>query len=102
MPFIISLLNAIFSNNNSIFLIDTPFLINYCPQGYLFSIRGDATNYAERRRRTSLMRGIRRRPRRKEIRRGLMGDLGVMGWMGEMEGVVVVSLVVLAVSDWVR
>ena len=31
-----------------------------------------------------------------------MGDLGVMGWMGEMEGVVVVSLVVLVVSDWVR
>ena len=25
MPFIITLLNAIFSNNNSIFLIDTPF-----------------------------------------------------------------------------
>ena len=33
---------------------------------------------------------------------GLMRDLGVMGWMGEMGDAVVVSLVVLAVSDWVR
>ena len=48
------------------------------------------------------MRGTRRRPRKKEIRRGLMGDLELMGRMGEMGGVVVVSLVVLAVSDWVR
>ena len=48
------------------------------------------------------MRGIRRRPRRKEIRRGLMGDLGLMGWMGKMGLVVVDSLVVLSVSDWVR
>ena len=43
----------------------------------------------------SLIRGKRMRPRRKEIRRGLMGDLGLMGWMGEMGGVVVVSWVVL-------
>ncbi len=48
------------------------------------------------------MMGTRRRPRRKEIRRSLMGDLGLMGWMGEMGGVVVVSWVVLSVSDWVR
>lgn len=49
-----------------------------------------------------MIKGIMMRPRRKEIRRGLMGDLGLMGRMGEMGGVVVVSLVVLAVSDWVR
>ena len=50
----------------------------------------------------SLISGMRRRPRRKEIRMGLMRDLGLMGWMGEMGDAVVVSLVVLAVSDWVR
>lgn len=50
----------------------------------------------------SLINGKRRRPRRKEIRRGLMGDLGLMGWMGEMGDAVVVSLVVPVVSDWVR
>lgn len=44
------------------------------------------------------MRGIRRRPRRKEIMRGLMGDFWVMGWMGVMGGVLVVSLVVLSRS----
>lgn len=33
-----------------------------------------------------------RRPRRKEIRRGLMGDLGLLGLMGEMGVVVVDSL----------
>ena len=52
------------------------------------------------------MRGIRRRPRRKEIRRGLMGDLGLMGWMGKMGLVVVDSLVVLSVAGgvvwWLR
>ena len=31
-----------------------------------------------------------------------MWDLGVMGWKGEIGGVVVVSLVALAVSVWVR
>ena len=45
--------------------------------------------------------GIRRRPRRKEIRMGLMGDFGVMGWMGEMGVVVVDSLEVDWVSVWV-
>ena len=46
------------------------------------------------------MKGMRRRPRRKEIRRGLMGDLGLMGVMGLMglTGVVVVSWVVLSVA----
>lgn len=60
--------------------------------------------YTERRWRMSLIRGMRRKPRRKEIRRGLMGDLGLMGWMGLMGlmGEEVVSLVVLSVSDWVR
>ena len=47
------------------------------------------------------MKGMRGRPRRKEIRRGLMRDLGLMGWMGEMGDAVVVSLVVPVVSDWV-
>ena len=49
----------------------------------------------------SLISGIRRRPRRKEIRMGLMGDFGVMGWMGEMGVVVVDSLEVDWVSVWV-
>ena len=46
------------------------------------------------------MKGMRRRPRRKEIRRGLMGELGLMGVMGLMglTGVVVVSWVVLSVA----
>ena len=46
------------------------------------------------------MKGRRSRPRRKEIRRGLMGDLGLMGWMGKMGlmGVVVVSWVVLSLA----
>ena len=44
---------------------------------------------------------MRRRPRRKEIRRGLRESVGLMGLMGLM-GEVVVSLVVLSVSDWVR
>ena len=46
------------------------------------------------------MKGRRSRPRRKEIRRGLMGDLGLMGWMGKMGlmGVVVVSWVVLSMA----
>ena len=50
------------------------------------------------------MRGMRRRPRRKEIRRGLMESAGLMGLMGliGLMGMVVVSLVVLAVSVWVR
>ena len=43
--------------------------------------------------------GIRRRPRRKEIRSGLRESVGLMGLMGLM-GVVVVSLL-LAVSVWV-
>lgn len=34
------------------------------------------------RKRINLIKGKRRRPRRKEIRRGLMGDLGLMGLMG--------------------
>ena len=49
----------------------------------------------------SLIRGMRRRPRRKAIAMGLMGDMGLMGVMGLM-GEEVVSLVVLSVSDWVR
>ena len=46
------------------------------------------------------MRGMMMRPRRKEIRKGLMGDLGLMGVMGLMGlmGVVVVSWVVLSVA----
>lgn len=48
------------------------------------------------------MRGMRRRPRRKEIRRGLIEDLGLMGRMGEMGLVVVVSLMVDWVSVWVE
>jgi hypothetical protein len=48
----------------------------------------------------SLIRGKRRRPRRKEIRRGLRESVGLMGLMGLM-GEEVVSLVVLAVSVWV-
>ena len=44
-----------------------------------------------------MIRETRRRPRRKEIRRGLMGDLGLMGVMGLM-GVVVVSWVVLSMA----
>ncbi len=47
------------------------------------------------------MKGRRSRPRRKEIRRGLMGDLGLMGWMGKMGLVVVDSLAVDWVSVWV-
>ena len=47
------------------------------------------------------MKGMRRRPRRKEIRRGLRESVGLMGLMGLM-GEEVVSLVVLSVSDWVR
>ena len=49
----------------------------------------------------SLIRGIRRRLRRKAIATSLIGDLGLMGVIGLM-GVVVVSWVVLSVSDWVR
>ena len=49
-------------------------------------------------RRTIRIIGNRARPRRKEIRRGLMGDLGLMGWMGV---VFVVSLAVDWVSVWV-
>lgn len=49
------------------------------------------------RRRHSLMRGIRRRPRRKEIRSGLRVSVGLMGLMGLM-GEEVVSLVVLSVA----
>ena len=45
----------------------------------------------------SLIRGIRRRPRRKAIAMGLMGDMGLMGVMGIM-GVVVVSWVVLSMA----
>lgn len=47
---------------------------------------------------------MRRRPRRKEIMRGLrervglMGDLGLMGVVGRMGAVLVVSLVVLTVA----
>lgn len=52
-------------------------------------------------RRMSLIRGIRRRPRRKAIAMGLMGDLGLMGWMGKMGLVVVDSLAVDWVSVWV-
>ena len=48
-----------------------------------------------------MIRGMRRRPRRKEIRRGLRESVGLMGLMGLM-GEEVVSLVVLSVSDWVR
>lgn len=44
---------------------------------------------------------MRRRPRRKEIRRGLRERVGLMGLMGLM-GEVAVSFVVLAVSVWVR
>ena len=47
------------------------------------------------------MKGIKRRPRRKEIRRGLRESVGLMGLMGLM-GEEVVSLVVLAVSVWER
>lgn len=47
------------------------------------------------------MKGMRRRPRRKEIRRSLMGELGLMGWMGKMGLVVVDSLAVDWVSVWV-
>ena len=52
----------------------------------------------------SLIKGMRRKPSRKAIATSLMGDLGLMGVMGLMGlmGVVVFSLVVLAVSDWVR
>ena len=49
----------------------------------------------------SLIRGKRRRPRKKEIRRGLRESVGLMGLMGLM-GEEEVSLVVLSVSDWVR
>ena len=49
----------------------------------------------------NLIRGKRRRPRRKEIRMGLRESVGLMGLMGLM-GEEVVSLVVLSVSDWVR
>ena len=49
----------------------------------------------------SLIRGMRRRPRRKEMAMGLMGDLGLMGWMGKMGLVVVDSLAVDWVSVWV-
>lgn len=49
----------------------------------------------------SLIRGKRRRPRRKEIIRGLRESVGLMVLMGLM-GEEVVSLVVLSVSDWVR
>ena len=47
---------------------------------------------------------MRRRPRKKAIATSLIGDLGLMGVMGLMGlmGVVVVSWVVLSVSDWVR
>lgn len=47
-----------------------------------------------------MIKGMRRRPRRKAIAMGLMGDMGLMGVMGIM-GVVVVSWVVLSVSVWV-
>ena len=46
------------------------------------------------------MRGIRRRPRRKEIRMDLRESVGLMGLMGLM-GEEVVSLVVLSVAVWV-
>ena len=48
-----------------------------------------------------MIRGMRRRPRRKEMAMGLMGDLGWMGWMGKMGLVVVDSLAVDWVSVWV-
>ena len=44
-----------------------------------------------------MIRGMRRRPRRKAIATSLIGDLGLMGVMGLM-GVVVVSWVVLSVA----
>ena len=46
------------------------------------------------------MKGMRRRPRRKEIRRGLRESVGLMGLMGLM-GEEVVSLAVDWVSVWV-
>ena len=51
------------------------------------------------RRRHSLMRGMRRRPRRKEMAMGLRESVGLMGLMGLM-GVVVVS-VCFSVEVWV-
>ena len=45
----------------------------------------------------SLIRGRRRRPRRKEIRRGLRESVGLMGLMGLM-GEEVVSWVVLSMA----
>ena len=43
------------------------------------------------------MKGMRRRPKRKEIRRGLRESVGLMGLMGLL-GVVVLSWVVLSVA----
>ena len=43
------------------------------------------------------MKGMRRRPKRKEIRRGLRESVGLMGLMGLL-GVVVFSWVVLSVA----
>lgn len=45
------------------------------------------------------MRGMMRRPRRKEIRRGLRESVGLMGLMGLMGEVVV--LVCFSVAVWV-